>query len=113
VADTLSCLPCSEACSIEDLFAAIQYDPSDDFLDVFIIISKYQLTDKEIQASLKRHLEKDDSHIMHKFKKLFLANSERMIMPEGLQERTIRFYHEHLKHPGVASQEPCKQFVDS
>jgi hypothetical protein len=68
VADTLSCLPCSEACSIEDLFAAIQYDHSDDFLDVFIIISKYQLTDKEIQASLKRHLEKDDSHIMHKFK---------------------------------------------
>jgi hypothetical protein len=71
VADTLSCLPCSEACSIEELLAAIQYDPSDDLLVSFSIISKYQLTDKDIQASLKRHLEKDEPHITHKLKKNF------------------------------------------
>jgi hypothetical protein len=38
---------------------------------------------------------------MHKSEVLFLANSERKIIPKGLQERTIKFYHENLKPPGV------------
>jgi hypothetical protein len=91
VADALSSLPYSEACSVEELFAAIQYDPSDDFPVSFAIISKYQLRNKDLQASFKRHPEKYEPHLMHKSEALFLVNSERMIIPEGLQERTIRF----------------------
>ena len=56
VADALSRLPCSEACSTEDLFAAIQYDPSENFPVSFAIISKYQLKDKHLQASFKKIL---------------------------------------------------------
>jgi hypothetical protein len=49
---------------------------------------------------------------MHKSEVLFLTNSERMIIPEGLQERTIRFYHENLKHPGVTrTMQTIQQFM--
>jgi hypothetical protein len=77
------------------------YDPSHVFPVSFAIISKYQRRDKDLQESLKRHTEKYEPNIMHKSEVLFLTNSEKMIIPEGLQERTIRFYHENLKHPGV------------
>jgi hypothetical protein len=101
VDDALSRLHYSEAYSVEELFAAIQYDPSDVFPVSFAIISKQQLRDKDLQATLKRHPEKYEPHFMHESEVLFLANPERMIIPEGLQERTIRFYHKNLKHPGV------------
>ena len=49
---------------------------------------------------------------MHKSNVIFLANSERMIIPEGLQERIIRFYHENLKHPGVTrTMQTIQQFM--
>jgi hypothetical protein len=49
---------------------------------------------------------------MHKSETLFLANSERMIIPEGLQEHTIRLYHENLKEPGVTrTMKKIQQFV--
>jgi hypothetical protein len=72
VADALSRLPYSEACSVEELFAAIQYDPSDDFPVSFAIIPKYQLRDEDLEASFKRHPEKCEPHLMHKSEVLFL-----------------------------------------
>ena len=101
VADALSRLPYTTSCSTDELFAAIQYDPSDDFPVSFAIISKYQLQDKELQSSFVNNPEKYESRIMHKSTVIFQANSERMVIPEGLQQRVIKFYHENLKHPGV------------
>jgi hypothetical protein len=43
VADVLSRSPYSESCSVEEFFAATQYDTSDEFQVFFAIISKYQL----------------------------------------------------------------------
>jgi hypothetical protein len=53
VADAPSRLPYSEACSVEELFAAIQYDPSDGFPVSFAVISNYQLRDKDLQQVSK------------------------------------------------------------
>jgi len=39
---------------VEELFAAIDYDSSDDFPIPFSIISKYQLKDEQLQDSLKK-----------------------------------------------------------
>jgi hypothetical protein len=69
--DALSRVSCSAAFSIEELFSAIQYNPSDDFPASFATISKYQLKDKDLQTSLKRHPEKYEPHIMYKSKSHF------------------------------------------
>jgi hypothetical protein len=85
MADALFHLPFSEAYSVEDLFAAIQYDPSDYFPVSFAIMSKYQLSDKDLQASLKRHYEEYRPHIMHKFKSHFPRKFREndLIKPQG------------------------------
>ena len=49
---------------------------------------------------------------MHNSNIIFLANSDRMVIPKGLQERIIRFYHENLKHPGVTrTMQTIQQFM--
>ena len=47
------------------------------------------------------HPEKYESRVMHKSTVIFQANSERMVIPKGLQQRVIKFYHDNLRHPGV------------
>jgi hypothetical protein len=91
VADALSRYPCLDAYSNEELFAAIDYDPSD-FSVSFSIISKYQLKDEQFQSSLKNNPDKYEARVMHNSNIIFLANSDRMVIPKGLQERIIRFY---------------------
>jgi hypothetical protein len=93
VADARSCLPRLLSCPTEELFAATQYDPLDDFLVKFAIISKYQLEDS--------NPDKFDSQMMHHSTLVFQANSERKVIPVGLQHCIIKFYHDSLKHPGV------------
>jgi transposase InsO family protein len=100
VADALSRLTTLPLTNSEELFASIQYDP-DDFPVSFSIISKYQEQDTALQSSLMETPSKYEVRNMHNSSVLFLANSERMIIPEGLQGRIIQFYHDNLKHPGV------------
>jgi RNase H-like domain found in reverse transcriptase/Integrase zinc binding domain len=112
VADALSCLPCLAVYSTEELFAAIDYDPSDDLPVFFSIISKYQLKDELFQSSLKNNPDKYEARVMHNSNIIFLANSDRMVIPKDLQERIIRFYHENLKHPGVTrAMQTIQQFM--
>ena len=47
------------------------------------------------------HPEKYGSRVMHKSTVIFQANSETMVIPKGLQQRVIKFYHDNLRHPGV------------
>jgi transposase InsO family protein len=101
VADALSRLPRVSSCPTEELFAAIQYDPLDDFPVTFAIISKYQMEDREFQSSLISNPDRYDSRMMHHSAVVFQANSERIVIPVGLQHRIIKFYHDNLKHPGV------------
>jgi Integrase zinc binding domain len=101
VADALSLLPCLSSCLTEELFAAIQYDPLDDFPVSFAIISKYQLEDRELQSSLINNSDKFNSWMMHHSPIVFQANSERIVIPVGLEHRIIKFYHDNLKHPEV------------
>jgi Integrase zinc binding domain/Integrase core domain len=104
VADARSCLPRLLSCPTEELFAAIQYDPLDDFLVTFAIISKYQLEDS--------NPDKFDSQMMHHSTLVFQANSERKVIPVGLQHRIIKFYHDSLKHPGVTwTPQTIQQFM--
>jgi Integrase zinc binding domain len=105
-------LPSFVANSTEELFAAIDYDPSDDFPVSFSIITKYQLKDEQFQSSLKHNPDKYEARVMHNSNIIFLANSDRMVIPKGLQERIIRFYHENLKHPGVSrTMQSIQQFM--
>jgi RNase H-like domain found in reverse transcriptase/Integrase zinc binding domain len=112
VANALSRLLCLAAYSTEELFSAIDYDPSDDFPVSFSIISKYQLKDEQFQSSLKNNPDKYEAGVMHNSNIIFLANSDRMVIPKDLQERIIRFYHENLKHPGVTrTMQTIQQFM--
>jgi hypothetical protein len=71
VADALSRLPCFSACPTEEIFAAIQYDPTDDFPVYFAIISKYQLKDEQLQSNFENHPERYESRMMQKSNVIF------------------------------------------
>jgi RNase H-like domain found in reverse transcriptase len=101
VADALSRLPSSTSHSTEELLATVHYDPSDDCPVSLTIIAKYQLKDTELQSSFVKHPEKYESFVMLLSTVIFQANSERMVIPKGLQQRVIKFYHDNLRHPGV------------
>jgi RNase H-like domain found in reverse transcriptase len=101
VANALSGLSFFTLYSTEELLAAVQYDPPDDFPASFSIISKYQKEKHELQSSLAKHPEKYESRVVHKSTIIFQANSERIVISKGLQLQIIKFYHDNLKHPGV------------
>jgi hypothetical protein len=88
VADAISRLTTLPPTNSEELFASIQYDP-DDFPVSFSIIFKYQEQDTALQSSLMETASKYEVRKMHNSSVRFLANSERMIIPEGFQRRII------------------------
>ena len=92
---------------LAELYGADEVDLPDDAYPLkFSLIDEFQKQDKELLAKAK----KNPAYTTKIFRgggtsyDLIVKHSK-IVIPKPLQERTIRWYHETLCHPGIARTE--------